>query len=199
LVEDEMMHRSVIRFAPAGARLVLVAVVSLLALLTGSCSSRTDGPPRETARKMAMALQGTSVVNTSNFNGTPIPAGRYIWFTSVIKVSGVGSSPAQLFLTDSSIQFSANGQSYSLPVPDARVLIDPQATTASTTFNSASGRWETTLPVQFSGNAFLSGLSYLVPVNLPGGINPVSWVATFTTDTPGLTVTWQWSAAHNIT
>ena len=31
---------------------------------------------------------------TSNFNGTAIPAGDYLWFSSVAKVSGLGNTPA---------------------------------------------------------------------------------------------------------
>ncbi len=30
---------------------------------------------------------------------------------------------------------------------------------------------------------------------LPGGINPVSWSGTFTTDTAGVGLNWQWAAA----
>jgi hypothetical protein len=32
-------------------------------------------------------------------------------------------------------------------------------------------------------------------VNFPGGINPVTWSGTFTSDTPGVTIDWQWAAA----
>src|SRR5678809_1335424 len=96
--------------------------------------------------------------NASNFNGTAIAAGRTIWFTSVFKVSGLGSAPAHLYVTSQHIAFAANGVSYDLPVPDGIVTITPGATSASTTFDS-NGRWQTAIPAQFSGNAFLSGLA----------------------------------------
>lgn len=56
--------------------------------------------------------------------------------------------------------------------------------------------WVTTAPSSgLPGNTFFSGLSYLVPVNLPGGINPVTWSGTVTIDTPGVSLNWQWGAA----
>jgi hypothetical protein len=47
-----------------------------------------------------------------------------------------------------------------------------------------------------AGNTFLSALAFVVPAGgLPGGINPVTWSAVFTSDTPGVTMQWQWAAA----
>ena len=43
-------------------------------------------------RSTGIASADTAVSNSSNFNGTAIAAGRTVWFTSVFKVSGVGSS-----------------------------------------------------------------------------------------------------------
>ena len=54
---------------------------------------------------------------TSNFNGTPIHAGNYIWFTSVLKPSGLGSNPVTIHFTQQTIT-SAN---FTLSVPDATV------------------------------------------------------------------------------
>jgi hypothetical protein len=148
---------------------------------------------REPVEQFAQAVTSGSS-SASNFNGTAIAAGRTIWFTSVFKVSGLGSAPAHLYVTSQHIAFSANGVSYDLPVPDGIVTITPGATSASTTFDS-NGRWETSIPAQFSGNAFLSGLAWTAPVNLPGGINPVTWYGTFTSDISGLSVNWLWAAA----
>jgi hypothetical protein len=35
----------------------------------------------------------------------------------------------------------------------------------------------------------------LVPANIPGGLNPVTWSGTISSDTPGVTINWQWAAA----
>jgi hypothetical protein len=54
----------------------------------------------------------------------------------------------------------------------------------------------TTVPASgLAGNTFLSAFSYLVPATIPGGVNPVTWSGTITSDTPGVTINWQWAAA----
>jgi hypothetical protein len=45
------------------------------------------------------------------------------------------------------------------------------------------------------GDTFFSGLGYLVPADLPGGIHNVTWSGTISTGTPGVKVKWQWAAA----
>jgi hypothetical protein len=127
---------------------------------------------------------------TSNFNGTAINAGKYIWFNSVLKPSGLGSTPVTVRFTGQTIT-SAN---FTLSVPDASVTFDPAATTATTAFSG--GMWVTRVPSSgLAGNTFLSGLSYLVPTNLPGGIKNVTWSGTISSDTPGVSVQWKWAAA----
>ena len=73
----------------------------------------------------------------------------------------------------------------------------PVATTATTVFNTVNGEWQTTVP--FSGieaSAFLSGLTFPVPATgLPGNVRNVTWTGTFSSDTPGVVVNWQWGAA----
>jgi hypothetical protein len=131
----------------------------------------------------------------SNFNGTAIAPGSTVWFTSVMKVNGLGSSPVTLHVTNQTIDFSVNGSAVVVNVPDSTITLSPTATTATTSFDTASNSWVTTLPFHFSGNAFVGGVAYAVPGGLPGGINPVTWNAQFTTDTAGVSVNWQWAAA----
>jgi hypothetical protein len=127
----------------------------------------------------------------SNFNGTPIHSGNYIWFNGVLKPSGLGSNPVTIHFTQQTIT-SAN---FSLSVPDATVTFDPAANFATTTFSG--GMWVTTVPSNptLKGNTFFSALGYLVPANLPGGIHNVTWSGTISADTPGVKVNWQWGAA----
>jgi len=98
-------------------------------------------------------------------------------------------------MTAATVQFTPkNLSSFTLSVPDALITFDPNATCATTIFNSALNRWETTVPMSGSDEIFISGLAFLVPVDLPGGINPVTWSGTFTTDTPGISFQWKWGA-----
>jgi hypothetical protein len=135
--------------------------------------------------------------NQSNFNGTVIPAGDTIWFSGVVKMNGLPSSGSgTIGLTGGTIQFSANGTNYNLATPNGRIVFVPGTTTATTTFDTATNTWVTTMPPHFSGNAFLAGFALTVPAGgLPGGINPVTWSATFTSDTPGVSINFQWAAA----
>jgi len=96
------------------------------------------------------------------------------------------------------ITFKSGTTTYPLPVPDAKVTIDPNATQATTTFNTTTNTWESTVPIPskgLSGRVFASGLTWAAPVALQGGINPITWTARITSDTPGLIVRWTWGAA----
>ncbi len=179
---------------PSGAKLGITIAACALAAI--GCGKRAAPAPGMRAGTIAQAVTAPPVsTNASNFNGTAISSGRHIWFTSVVKVNGVGSSPVHLFFNGSHIQFSADGASYDLPVPAAEITIDPAATTATTQFDTTLGQWVTVVPKNFSGNVFLTALSYSVPVNLPGGINPVTWLGSFQSDTAGVSVNWLWAAA----
>jgi hypothetical protein len=127
----------------------------------------------------------------SNFNGTAIQAGSTLWFNSVFKVSGLGSQGATLFISHGSMLSSAFGAA----TPDAVITFSPTATSAATTFDAGSNTWFTTVPMGLGGNTFMGGFALPLPNGLAGGLNPVTWTADFATDTPGVSVNWQWSAA----
>jgi hypothetical protein len=132
---------------------------------------------------------------TSNFNGTAIPSGDTIWFTSVLKASGLGPGPVTVHVTDQVIAFQAGGTNYSLNVPDTTITFSPTTSTGATSFDAGQNAWISNLPSTFSGNAFLGGYAFQVATALPGGINPVTWQGNFATDTAGVTLKWQWAAA----
>jgi RHS repeat-associated protein len=142
------------------------------------------------------AVPGKSFI-ISNFNGTAIPGGSFIWFSSVFKASGLESQPVRVFLRAASVQFTAGGATYNLPVPDANITFSPAATSAMTFFDPNKNAWITTLPsTGLAGNSFLSGMIFPVPASgLPGGINPVTLSGTFYSDTNGVSINWQWAAA----
>jgi hypothetical protein len=132
----------------------------------------------------------------ANFNGTPISAGSDIWFSSVLKMSGLGSSPVTIGFQNATISFTANGTNYTLAVPNAFITFDPHATSATTSFDPSTTTWFTTLPsTGLSGNQFLDGLVFPVLSNLPGGIHNVTWQGTFMSGATGLSAQWKWGAA----
>jgi hypothetical protein len=142
----------------------------------------------------ALAQSGVSTIS-SNFNGSAIQGGDWIWFTSVLKVHGLGNAPVTIGFTGS-IQFSVDGTLYFLPVPSALVTFSPSVTVATTVF--CNGQWVTTVPLSgLAGNVFLDGFALQAPFpsGFPGGIQPVTWQGMFFSLTPGITVQWQWAAA----
>ena len=167
-----------------------VAVLAWVLLLFGSEAA------------LAHPFKCTSAI-TSNFNGTAIGAGDTVWFNGVTKVSGLRASPATIFVTHATITFIANGKTYLLTVPDSEITFSTSTSLATTNFEVLSPEigsplgWDTDLPFSgLAGNDFLAALTFKVPASgLPGGIKNVTWQATFSSNTSGLTVNWQWGAA----
>jgi hypothetical protein len=141
-----------------------------------------------------------------NFNGTQIifqntPGGSYVWFISNGKVSGLpANQKVLLHISDQTIIIPATASSpqYTFPVPDAFITFDPSASVATTTFDTVNNVWRMNFPSSgMAGNVFYGGIAFKVPlIGLPGGIKNVDWSGTFTTDTAGLSVAWQWHAAN---
>ncbi len=146
-------------------------------------------------RAARAALTGSGRI-ASKFNGTAIPAGSTLWFTSVIKYSGAGTLvPVVIRVDPGTIEFSVNGSARSVPVPAGTIVLSPTAAIATTSFDEATGTWTTVTPFHTAGTVFLTGAALPLPDGLPGGLNPVTWNAHFTSSTRGVNVSWQWSAA----
>lgn len=131
----------------------------------------------------------------SNFNGTSIAKGSYIWFNSNFEPSGSVVDGTNVSFTGSSIRFTSNSTSYNVPVPEALITFKASASCATTSFNTSLNRWETTVPLKNSDEIFLSGVVFPVPTDFQKGIKPVTWTGTFGTDTPGVAMKWKWGAA----
>lgn len=132
---------------------------------------------------------------TSSFNSTSIPAGRYIWFSSVFdrgSLNGV-TGTVTFNVTNSVITFTANSVQYTLNVPDSRIRYDAAVTSATTQF--INNIWETAIPRNYNGYVFMGGLRYQVPANLPGNITNVRWTTRISIDKTNVSLTWKWAAA----
>ena len=147
---------------------------------------------------------GSAVVNVSqlttssenDFNDQPIPAGRYIWFNSVIspdKLKKISENSVTFNVTNGKISFTASGKQYLLTVPDSRIRFDRSITTASTKF--VNNVWETVVPLEFKDDVFMSGLAYRVPVAFPGKIEGVKWTTDIAVSISDIKLEWKWAAA----
>jgi hypothetical protein len=136
--------------------------------------------------------------NPSNFNGTEVPAGSFLWFNAHFKATNVPKAGVTIDFTKGNISFSADGISHSLAVPNARIKFAVSATCTSTTFDSLTNTWMTTVPIAGDDEIFLTGLAWPIPSGgLPGGANPVNFSGTYSSEesAPGLSIQMQWSVA----
>ncbi len=160
-------------------RSFIVVVSSLVTLLSSSPSVGQ------------LCLTNPTTIN-SNFNGTAIPAGRTIWFNSIVNVSGISTETTVSF-NGASVTLDVGGTPVQFALPSAVITFSGSATSASTVF--VNGRWQTTVPLAYGGNVFLTGAGVPVLQALPGGINPVTWTGQFSASQTGLTFQWKWAAA----
>ncbi len=131
----------------------------------------------------------------SNFSGLAIPAGKYIWFNSTFDPAtlGAGTGPVTVNVTNTVITFSVNNVQYTLNAPNARIRFDAAVSSANTQF--INNRWETVVPRHYSSDIFMTGLSYKVPVDLPGNYINVTWKTSITIDNDDVSLGWRWAAA----
>jgi hypothetical protein len=129
---------------------------------------------------------------TTAGNSTAIAAGSTIWFNSVLKLVGTApTTPFTIFLTNSTI--TVNSQT--LNVPNAAITFDTTATQSTTTFNTGTNTWVTTLPsTSLSGNQFLNGFGYVVPAALASGMGSATWTAEFSATAP-VKLNWAFAGA----
>ena len=159
---------------------------------TPTATATAQPSPTPTPTPTATPCTGLCQISSSipfNFNNTVISGGNYLWFTAVLKPSGLGSNPVTFCLTNQTIKCA----NFTVPVPDATVTFDPTVTFATTTFSD--GKWVTVAPSSgLPGNTFFSGLGYQVPATLPAGIKNVTWSGTISPSTPGVSIQWKWAA-----
>lgn len=143
---------------------------------------------------LATMFEATSTI-ASNFNGTAIAAGRTLWFNAVCTVTGLGAQPVTVHVDQSTISYSVSGSPVTITVPESDITLTPGGAELATASVTGSGTWLVDSPSGLSGNYFMSGVAVPLPAGLPGGINPVTWSARFSTTASGLTVKWKWAAA----
>src|SRR5688572_23909170 len=135
---------------------------------------------------------------SSGFTTTSIRGGSYVWFSSIIRVSGVGLlESATLNFDEASILVNIGGHEYTSPIPSATINFSPGGVLATTQYDTANGKWVTRLPSRLNGtDVFLSGMAVRVPYDIPGAATTVTLMGRFTSETPGVTISqWRWAAS----
>src|SRR5581483_6347948 len=91
----------------------------------------------------------------SNFNGTPIRGGSYIWFNANLSATGIPDSGATISFANATIQFTAD-QTYNLNVPAGDITFDPTTNCASTVFDPGANMFHTTVPLSGNDEIFVT-------------------------------------------
>jgi len=142
---------------------------------------------------------GTAIHYDTNLPN--IGGGDYIWLTAVVNnMKGLSTSQVKLYLTNSSIQYTVpsgpNAGTYTVPVPNAVVTFNAASGSFKTSYDLTNNRWSTSVPsADLTGNTFVTGVAIPVPMGgFPNGVSNVTWSAAFSTDEPGISFQWGWSA-----
>jgi hypothetical protein len=171
---------------PGSYTLNASATNSLGAVGTASPASFTVTAPPTTT---------TSSVSAT-FNSSAIAKGNYLWFSGVIKVQGVPTAGTSVLLSNATVSFVSGGKTVTVAVPSAVIDFASGTTAATTTYSTTTGTWTTTVPANYAGNIFLSGVAYQAPSAMSGSLSNVTWSGTFSAANAGITAQWQWGAAN---
>ncbi|MGI0053333.1 MAG: hypothetical protein ACREC5_07785 [Thermoplasmata archaeon] len=145
-------------------------------------------------------LAGPPATNTAlatNFSNLSIPAGDWIWFSAVVQSNQLpNSNPQHFYFEHQSITFSVpNGSSWTIRLGGANLEYNQSPIVAWTSWNPTDFNWTSQVPWNYSGNAFLSGWAYSVPLTgIPAGVH-VSWTGQIYSSRPCSPATWTWEAA----
>ena len=147
-----------------------------------------------------VSCQCTQSSITTNFNAgsSSVAPGNYLWFSAVFKPQIPGSGGATIIVGGGTIKLTlANGTTISAATPNAIIHLSRTATVATTSFDPVTNAWVTTLPASgTSGNDFLDGFAFQIPPGVSGSaIKSATWTTSFMTDTPGVSLNWQFAAA----
>ena len=122
--------------------LLACAALSVLPLLAAGCGGGGGGAvtsgvlPNQSSQSSSCAPYS----NASNFNGTAVPAGDTIWFTSVMQLGAI-TSPVTIYMTNSVITVVSNGTTYTIGTPNSAITIDPSQSEPTLTYNASTNTW----------------------------------------------------------
>ena len=196
-----------------------LAALALAALVAG-CNGGTMGAAPAGSNMMPSTVQGLgnammspdrkkhrgaciATTNSQNFNGTAIAKGDYIWFSSVTSFPG-NNSRVKVLMRDSKIEFSDGAKTYKIDGPKMRITVgesnlkfkfDRRGAGKFGKHADRKGTFRLKAPLNTAGNDLLNGVAYKVPVDLPGGIQNVTWSAKFYSKNGVKAMHWQWGAA----
>jgi hypothetical protein len=150
------------------------------------------------AAALAAALPASAalsaITSTTDLGNKYNANGVVIWFNSVMRPIGAPmNKPVTICVTQQVISVPHGTETELIEVPNSVITFKPWETQSHTTFPGSA--WAVSVPSsQATRTTFMSGesLPFLDPVR---DIRASTWSGRFSSDTPGITVQWQWGAA----
>jgi hypothetical protein len=110
-----------------------------------------------------------------NVSESSTNVGEIVWFNShLVKLSGtIPTSSFTIYVQNGQITFGTQ----TLTVPNAAINFSSSASCASTTFNTTSNTWVTTLPLSSAGSAdeiLAAGLAYPLPAGFAQNVDDIA-------------------------
>jgi len=150
--------------------------------------------PGATAAAASVELgAGTSI--TATFDHVNIPYGEVVWFSAVVQHRGNYYNDHLHFINQTITFVEPNGTTFSVKVPDGIVYFSETANTTSTVYYASNYTWYTTVPANYSGEIFLSGLAFYVRAGGLTGGTQVTWAGDFLVSEPCMDYQWKFTAA----
>lgn len=140
---------------------------------------------------------------TAGFNSFAIPNGDAIWFAAVLQLTGPHPNATDLDTQGLHIHFvhqtltftEPSGATFVKYLPDSIAEFSKTATTARTVWGSINDTWVTTVPLNYTGDVFLSGYAYYVGASGVPGSTHVTWSGQFLSSECAFQFNWKWGAA----
>ncbi len=129
----------------------------------------------------------------SNFNGTKVEPGEWVYFNAVINPHNTGAGDTIKFTKQKITVKLHNGEVIKLEAPNSTIKFE---NIAQGTTEFVGGEWVTKVPAKFTDNIFLGALDWHIPAGVQiAQAEPVTWEGDFTDAPPGFELQWQWAAA----
>lgn len=140
---------------------------------------------------------------TAGFNAFSISSGDAIWFSAVLQLTGAKPNASDLDSGGLHIHFvhqtlnftEAGGVTFTKYLPDAIVEFSKTAKSATTSFGSINDTWVTVVPLNYTGDVFLSGYAYYVGSSGVPGSTHVTWAGQFLSSECAFQFNWKFAAA----
>jgi hypothetical protein len=135
---------------------------------------------------------GTGAIS-ANFNSTTVNGALWVNAVGSIANNPNPNGTSILRFNSQKVTLTNNGTTLTYALPSSVVTISNKVSTPTTTYNSQTNTWMVNVPASYTGNFFIGGMP--IQGTFSGGLQNVVYNGSFSTDTAGLTVNWQWAAA----